>query len=674
MLQTKRNGFGILIGIVVLLCTAYAAAPGNFLPDFVFKGSTLAGWHSLGQAEWKAVNGEIVADTGSAGGWLVLDKSYQDVQFYTELRCASPCNAGILMRGAKTPDGGLKGLYVSLGSSDFASYILTLDAQGREVSRDKLKAAAGRGGFPSLPSARGSAEPARGSARGQAAAPSQDSARGQAAAPTQGSARGQAAAPTQGSGRGPAPIPKQVAGDWNKIEIALSGSSYFKPTIGGISITAGGLDDVPGYGTIALYAGGPGEVRFRDVSWKDLLSVTEPKEQTSSHFTVQHLVDYYYGWSAVSADVNHDGILDVVYGPFYFLGPNFTERRWYREGRVYNPATEFVPDMINFAYDFTGDGWPDILSQGLDFSQPTRWFDLYVNPKGESRRWDKFDRVIPDFGAETSIMRDVDGDGKPEVLYSTPTGLVYRKPDPEHPTQTWVLHRISSDKAYQHGIGVGDINGDKRMDVVCSEGWFEQGATPDNWTFHAADLAPQGAEMGVYDVNGDGLNDIVGSSNPHGFGLAWFEQKRDSSGTISFVQHIIAGDYSTKNPGNVTFSEPHATAFGDFDGNGIKDMVVGKSFWHHLDTWTGAPDIYGPAVLYLYRAVRNPQAPGGAEFVPELIHNRSGVGAALEVVDLNKDGALDILTASGKGAFVALGKPGSWKKQANAADAKPVKK
>ncbi|MGN6353755.1 MAG: hypothetical protein ACTHLB_10215 [Parafilimonas sp.] len=38
------------------------------------------------------------------------------------------------------------------------------------------------------------------------------------------------------------------------------------------------------------------------------------------------------------------------------------------------------------------------------------------------------------------------------------------------------------------------------------------------------------------------------------------------------------------------------------------------------------PDAYGPPVLYWYSTVRNKNAPGGAEFVPELIHNRSGVG------------------------------------------------
>ncbi len=58
-----------------------------------------------------------------------------------------------------------------------------------------------------------------------------------------------------------------------------------------------------------------------------------------------------------------------------------------------------------------------------------------------------------------------------------------------------------------------------------------------------------------------------------------------------------------------------------------------------------------------HRTVRNKQAPGGAEFVPTLIHNRSGVGSQIVVQDLNKDGALDIVTATNRGTFVFRGTP-----------------
>ena len=51
----------------------------------------------------------------------MLDKGYQDVKLYTEFRCAENCDAGVLLRAEKTPDGGWKGVYVSL-SGDGGSY------------------------------------------------------------------------------------------------------------------------------------------------------------------------------------------------------------------------------------------------------------------------------------------------------------------------------------------------------------------------------------------------------------------------------------------------------------------------------------------------------------------------------------------------------------------------
>ena len=157
--------------------------------------------------------------------------------------------------------------------------------------------------------------------------------------------------------------------------------------------------------------------------------------------------------------------------------------------------------------------------------------------------------------------------------------------------------------------------------------------------------------MGIYDVDGDGLNDVVTALEGHGYGLAWYEQKRDSAGKISFVKHTIMDNFLTSNAGDVTFTEPHATEFADMNGDGIPDLITGKRSMSHLFDY-GDPDPFGPAVLYVYTVVRDPSAPGGAKFVPTLVHNLSGVGSHFSVVDLNGDGTPDIVTSGIYGTFV----------------------
>jgi hypothetical protein len=263
----------------------------------------------------------------------------------------------------------------------------------------------------------------------------------------------------------------------------------------------------------------------------------------------------------------------------------------------------------------------------------------------------------------------MDGDGKPDAVFLGGGMVCWASADPSNATAPWIVHPVS-EPGYgvvaQHGIGAGDINRDGRMDIVSPYGWWEQppkGTAGGPWPYHSvmfgrwprAGASPGGAELGVYDVNGDGLNDVVTSLEAHGWGLAWYEQKRDKGGAISFTEHMIADDYSSQNPGKVAFSEAHASTFADVDGDGIPDFIVGKRLHAHLESFTD-PDPFGPPVLYWFRTVRNPKAPGGAEFQPELIHNRSGVGSTVLAIDLNKDGAMDIVTSTNRGTYIFWGK------------------
>ncbi len=112
------------------------------------------------------------------------------------------------------------------------------------------------------------------------------------------------------------------ANDWNQIELILD-ANIIRPFLNeGGSGGAGGVaeESFGSFGPIALYVGGSGEVRFKDVSYKDLGVKTLPQEKTSNHFRMQRIDDFYYAWSAAAADFNHDGVMDVAAGPYYYIG------------------------------------------------------------------------------------------------------------------------------------------------------------------------------------------------------------------------------------------------------------------------------------------------------------------------------------------------------------------
>jgi hypothetical protein len=635
--------FGLMAAVAVLSAVPLTGTRSTFVPDWTFTGSTLAGWHVLGGAEWKATNGELVGTPKSAdGGWLVLDKSFQDVQFGADFKCVGGCRTGVLLRGEKTATG-MKGVFLSLDEGEVGGYAVTLDANGKILTRERLRP--GGGLMRVAPSAADAAAAAGARGRGAAGAPG-------------------------GRGRGgpPATLPNLTEpsalkpNDWNDVDVVID-ANILRPWVN-TSPNGGGAadDDLGKYGPVAIYVGGSGAVHFRDVSYRDLSLKRLVKEELSPNFQMVRLTPFYYSFASSAADFDRDGNMDIVSGPFIFLGPDFTKVPEFYMALTTNPSTDFSSNWLEFAGDYTGDGWPDVL---LASTSGTR---LYVNPKGEPRRWDSYAPVVPPAPnvSEVSVMKDIDADGKPDLVYASGGAVRWAKPDPANPTGPWLSTQVAEPGTYAaHGIGAGDINGDGRVDILNVYGWWEQPAKPtaELWPYHPEAFgrqngrgAPGGAEMAVYDVNGDGLNDVVTALQAHVFGLAWFEQKRDAGGTVSFVRHMISDNFATKNAGGVVFSQPHGSTSADMNGDRIPDFVVGKRYSSHNESYAD-PDPYGAAVLYVYRTVRNKQAPGGAEFVPELVHNQSGAGSQVLAVDLNKDGVMDLVTSGKLGAFAFLGKP-----------------
>ena len=106
MINRRRVTSAAAAAGILVLATLPQAASKNFAPDVVFKGSSLNGWKPLGQAEWRAQDGEITA-VPKGGGWLVLDRAYQDVAFFSSFRCAPGCKTGVLIcRNQPVPSAG----------------------------------------------------------------------------------------------------------------------------------------------------------------------------------------------------------------------------------------------------------------------------------------------------------------------------------------------------------------------------------------------------------------------------------------------------------------------------------------------------------------------------------------------------------------------------------------
>jgi hypothetical protein len=96
----KRSTFigSALLGAVFGLagCSAMPGMGGGW--DTVIDGSSgLDNFNRIGEANWRAEDGAIVADRG-AGGFLVTKKSYRDFQIRAEFWADHTTNSGIFLR------------------------------------------------------------------------------------------------------------------------------------------------------------------------------------------------------------------------------------------------------------------------------------------------------------------------------------------------------------------------------------------------------------------------------------------------------------------------------------------------------------------------------------------------------------------------------------------------
>jgi len=384
------------------------------------------------------------------------------------------------------------------------------------------------------------------------------------------------------------------------------------------------------------------------------VAVTTVHGATQITWKRQQLHGDFYSEGAAIGDINGDGKPDVVAGPFWWEGPTFEKKHAYYEPKIFS-IHGYSDNFFAYVHDFNADQKNDILILGF----PGKEARLYLNPGvHDDKPWPM--HIVADVvDNESPVFTDITGDGKPEIVCSTGGRFGWFAPNWDKPAEKWAFVAVTDDMKvakFTHGLGVGDVNGDGRLDLLEARRWWENTGEA-KWTQHnfAAGVGG-GAQMFAYDFEGNGKNDVFTSLAAHRYGVAVYLQAVGQASGLPgaaetaaphWSRVLLASEQPQDNDYGIVFSQPHAAHLADIDGDGVKDIVTGKRYWAHNGH---DPDERGARVIYWYQTKRDGK--GGVDFVPHLVDAGSGVGVDVQVGDVNGDALPDIVVGNKAGVFI----------------------
>src|SRR5688572_2895165 len=376
-----------------------------------------------------------------------------------------------------------------------------------------------------------------------------------------------------------------------------------------------------------------------------IAAAPQPRAERSLQFTRRHLFVGPHENCTVG-DLNRDGHVDIVSGAYWFAGPDFVPHNF----RPSHTSKDYLRNNSDHLYDVDRDGWPDIIAGGWG-EDGIYWYKNPGNSAAEggkpwerNKAWEARLLARTRGHMEMFALHDFDKDGMPE-LHSA----CYRK---QEPLEVWRFTKAADGAPALepfvlgaagggHGFAFGDVNGDGREDVLTEIGWYERPAGDPfagPWKLHAETALPHpSCPFVVKDLDKDGRLDIL-FGRGHDVGLYWWEQQAPSpDGTTVWKKHVI----------DESWSQAHALALADLDGDGEEELIAGKCIWAHEGGDPGAAD---PPAIYYYRW--DAKASTFTRHTIAAPGENVALGRQYSVVDLNKDGRPDLVAPSELGLWV----------------------
>jgi hypothetical protein len=369
-------------------------------------------------------------------------------------------------------------------------------------------------------------------------------------------------------------------------------------------------------------------------------------------------------------DMNGDGFADLLSGAYWYENPGAGGGVWKQhQFRTVGVHNEFVSDCGEWIVDVDHDGLPDLVTTG--WIANGLWWYKNPGPKATAagEMW-KAEKIADSFDTEGGAFGDINGDGKPDIALShyNHSGVIWVDFGPEKSTAKPRVHHVGGSHEDGHGIGIADIDGDGKADILTPHGWFQQvDADNDKWIWHGDwDLGDAGFPILGYDVNHDGKLDLIYGQG-HGYGLYWLEQT-GTPAHRTWIRHTI----------DESFSQSHALALVDLNGDGTPELITGKRYRGHSG---GDPGSYDPVVVYAYRlpgaaqiasakahagtpqqtssaggsssmAIADPSTDPTFTRIALSVNGTASIGTQIITADLDHDGDMDIATAGKLGVHV----------------------